>query len=616
MFPSKKFMAGQAELRPRSDFAQWTDDRSKSFAKDLALMAVLEDLLDIRHGKGVVGKWSAAWFCLRGSSLEQYSADNGQKQGNDPVQVYNLLEVPDLTWDDARNEITFQSGKIRLRSLQGTATLQKWFQQMQQVTKPEETQEAAEAPVEKSEKQARFEPPPRDSQTSLEEKKSPASPRTRKSFAVQKAGEHVDPKLASSMSRATQALLTIFYQLDHRKLRTVDFMRQMVSLGSTHPEGLVNKTEFRRGLEQHLGFTCSNDEFKELIRVVGGADELISTKDVFAEGKCSRYAAAGIVWKFRLCTELDRAMKKAARGEDVLIEEQVEEILDNAMLQVDTVMHISSMNATEGMYIARARWKGEDGKGPKTDARPGSMSGPAAEDCPIRQQLKLIGKKDVNVAVLSIIGRHGSGSEEELVGTCEIDVQDPKHHEVHILPLLKEGESTGATVRLRVKLKSPEIGALRKQASQVSLARSDSHIASIGSPRQKKDRDKWGGSEIKLEAAVCDPEETQKRLDLLHQLHADKQKRLEERRLREQEEYASRLQEEAQKLRSKSVKQADLCPRAAAERHFLACQQRNRADHRLYRDSKARQRRRREHQLNTYHEDEQVILRSKEVPCL
>ena len=24
-------------------------------------------------------------------------------------------------------------------------------------------------------------------------------------------------------------------------------------------------------------------------------------------------------------------------------------------------MHISSMNATEGMYIARARWKGEDG---------------------------------------------------------------------------------------------------------------------------------------------------------------------------------------------------------------------------------------------------------------
>ncbi|CAE7949375.1 unnamed protein product [Symbiodinium sp. KB8] len=326
-------------------------------------MAVLEDLLDIRHGKGVVGKWSAAWFCLRGSSLEQYPADNGQKQGNDPVQVYNLLEVPDLAWDEARNEITFQSGKIRLRSLQGMATLQKWFQQMQQVAKPEEKPVAAEEPVtvEKSEKQARFEPPPRDSQTSLEEKsedgaKSPASPRTRKSFAVQKPGEHVDPKLASSMSRATQALLTIFYQLDHRKLRTVDFMRQMVSLGTDVQ---------RRGLEA--------------------------------------------VW---LRKELDRAMKKAARGEDVLVEEEalsalcdgpgeVEEILDNAMLQVDTVMHISSMNATEGMYVARARWKGEDGKGPKTDARPGSMSGPAAEDCPIRQQLKLIGKKDTNVAVLS-----------------------------------------------------------------------------------------------------------------------------------------------------------------------------------------------------------------------
>ncbi|CAE7774599.1 unnamed protein product [Symbiodinium sp. CCMP2592] len=554
-------MAGQAELRPHSDFAQRTNNRSNSFAKDLALMAVLEDLLDIRHGKGVVGKWSAAWFCLRGSSLEQYPADNGQKQGNDPVQVYNLLEVPDLTWDDARNEITFQSGKIRLRSLQGMATLQKWFQQMQQVTKPEETQAAAEAPVEKSEKQARFEPPPRDSQTSLEEKKSPASPRTRKSFAVQKAGEHVDPKLASSMSRATQALLTIFYQLDHRRACREEVFEfaagDCVEIWDLHT--LQKLSGYERYQPQLLNSkaSASSQQIPNMRKTCRACRGLRCESQHHLKDSLQ---------------ELDRAMKKAARGEDVLIEEEVEQILDNAMLQVDTVMHISSMNATEGMYIARARWKGDDGKGPKTDARPGSMSGPAAEDCPIRQQLKLIGKKDVNVAVLSIIGRHGSGSEEELVGTCEIDVQDPKHHEVHILPLLKEGESTGATVRLRVKLKSPEIGALRKQASQVSLARSDSHIASIGSPRQKKD-----------------PEETQKRLDLLHQLHADKQKRLEERRLREQEEYASRLQEEAQKLRSKSVKQADLCPRAAA-----------------------RQRRRREHQLNTYHEDEQVILRSKE----
>ena len=30
-----------------------------------------------------------------------------------------------------------------------------------------------------------------------------------------------DPKLASSMSRATQALLTIFYQLDHRHLARI-----------------------------------------------------------------------------------------------------------------------------------------------------------------------------------------------------------------------------------------------------------------------------------------------------------------------------------------------------------------------------------------------------------
>ena len=72
-------------------------------------------------------------------------------------------------------------------------------------------------------------------------------------------------------------------------------------------------------------------------------------------------------------------------------------------------------------------------------------------------------------------------------------------HTTNILVLPSSMVSLSVYLALTENQTQPLSGLLQ----EVSLARSDSHIASIGSPRQKKDRDKWGGSEIKLEAAVC-----------------------------------------------------------------------------------------------------------------
>ena len=86
------------------------------------------------------------------------------------------------------------------------------------------------------------------------------------------------------------------------------------------------------------------------------------------------------------CKEMDRALKKAAKGEDLMVEVEAEAILHDAMLQVDTVVNIPITAETgDSMYVAYAKWKGEEkGKPPRTEARPGRISGAAAEDCAIR----------------------------------------------------------------------------------------------------------------------------------------------------------------------------------------------------------------------------------------
>eukprot|EP00913_Durusdinium_trenchii_P003302 g3056.t1 len=129
---------------------------------------------------------------------------------------------------------------------------------------------------------------------------------------------------------------------------------------------------------------------------------------------------------------MDRALKRAAKGEDLTLGRRKQSVR-------------KQKHAQDGGIVGR-------------------ISGPATEDCAIRQQLKLVAKKKgTSVAILSVSRRDLDG-DEELIGQCTMDVQNEQHHDacvptlvskdVHWLKLLDEGgRPTGVEVRLRVKLK-------------------------------------------------------------------------------------------------------------------------------------------------------------------
>ncbi|CAL1166769.1 unnamed protein product [Cladocopium goreaui] len=545
----------------------------------------LEDVLEYRFGKGVIGqdspsgystgplqildgKWASGWFCLQNGQLEQYSMDeHGQKQ--DVLKVFDLSDSNEFEFDaETFSKISLQCGNERVRLRGQPEQMRRWYERMRALV-PKEVQASQT-----------FEPPARPppvSTVSISDptptpavstaSKEPDSPRrsrmnSRASFFNKplehlKSNERLDPSVATSMSKPTQMLLAIYYQLDNSKLRTTDLMRRVDTSG----DGEISRSELRKGLVDVLGYTCSNDDFKELMRVLD------------ADGSDS------ITLK-----EMDRALKRAAKGEDLMVETASEAILHDAMIQVDTVMGISiTADTGDSIYVARAKWKDDEkGKCPKTEARPGRISGPATEDCAIRQQLKLVAKKNSpELAILSVCRREPDG-QEEMIGQCMMNVQSEEHHDVHWLKLLDaRGLQTGAQVRLRVKLKVQKPH-LNKSAT---LSRMDSQQSL--SPRSPRVAEK-----------PQDPEETQRRFEKMHQLHDERLKKMEEKRKAMEAAHLQQLQDEAQKLKSKRVKSADLCPRAAADR--------------LYRDSKARMRRRREHQYNHYQEEEDNLRKLKE----
>ena len=525
-------------------------------------MAALEDVLEYRYGKGVIGKWASSWFCLQNGQVEQYLLEDGEKRGA-AVKIFDLSDANEFEFDaESNSKITLQCGNERVRLRGSPDQMRQWYEKMRSyVSKDFQASQT-------------FQPPARPASASVvsaasTERKESAdtdSPRrgrsTRASFFNKplehlKSNERLDPSVATTLSKPTQMLLAIWYQLDMSKMRTSDLMRRVDTSG----DGEISRSELRKGLSDILSFTCSNDDFKELMKVLDAdGSGSISTK------------------------EMDRALKRAAKGEDLMIETESEAILEDAMIQVDTVVGIPiTADTGDSLYVARGKWKDDEkGKCPKTEARPGRISGPATEDCAIRQQLKLVTKKNSpSVAVLSICRREPDGH-EETIGQCMMNVKSEEHHDVHWLKLLDSGGlQTGAQVRLRVKLKvqKPHLN------KATSLSRMDSQQSL--SPRSPRAPEK-----------PQDPEETQRRFEKMHQLHAEKLQKMEDKRRAFEAQDMQKLQEEAQKLKSKRVKAADLCPRAAADR--------------LYRDSKARMRRKREHQYNHYQEEEENLRKLKQ----
>lgn len=73
-----------------------------------------------------------------------------------------------------------------------------------------------------------------------------------------KSNERLDPQVATTMSRPTQMLLSIYYQMDANKLRTTDLVRRVDING----DGELSRHELRKGLQEilgHLGYRDRGD---------------------------------------------------------------------------------------------------------------------------------------------------------------------------------------------------------------------------------------------------------------------------------------------------------------------------------------------------------------------
>eukprot|EP00930_Biecheleria_cincta_P014830 TRINITY_DN12591_c1_g5_i1.p1 TRINITY_DN12591_c1_g5~~TRINITY_DN12591_c1_g5_i1.p1 ORF type:complete len:1613 (+),score=403.60 TRINITY_DN12591_c1_g5_i1:103-4941(+) len=360
---------------------------------------------------------------------------------------------------------------------------------------------------------------------------------SRRSVVKSVGGQKYTVTPRAEMSNASKVLLAVFYKLDQNKMRTLDFFRTVDTSG----DGLLSRGEFRKGLTK-LGYRCSDEEFDEVMRVLDkDGDGTVSNK------------------------ELDRALQKVARGEDMLGPKEEEEQGVQAMLQVDTVMNVQMRDdEAQTSYMAKARWQSQS-KGPKTDSRPSRPSGATTEDCPIRQQLKLVATRPENIAILTIV-RKCQDDPEEVIGSASIDVNNEKHHEVHVLPIFTEdGQSTGASVRLRVRLKA-------KKEAKVQIA----DRASV-----RKDK-----------ASADDGGEKVDRFQLMYAVHAEKQQKLENKRVEDAEKERRKLQDEANALKSAHLVNAQLNPQEAAER--------------LYRDHAETERRRRARQYQKAEEERRL----------
>eukprot|EP00435_Cladocopium_sp_Y103_P004854 s2098_g1.t1 len=294
----------------------------------------LEDVLEYRFGKGVIGKWASGWFCLQNGQLEQYSMDeNGQKQ--DVLKVFDLSDSNEFEFDaETFSKISLQCGNERVRLRGQPEQMRRWYERMRamEVQASQTFQPPARPPPVSTVSISTPTPTPGAAEAAVSTpSKEPDSPRrsrmnSRASFFNKplehlKSNERLDPSVATSM-------------LDNSKLRTSDLMRRVDTSG----DGEISRSELRKGLVDVLGYSCSNDDFKELMRVLDadGSDS-ITLKD------------------------MDRALKRAAKGEDLMVEIASEAILHDAMIQVDTVMGIPiTADTGDSIYVARAKWKDDE----------------------------------------------------------------------------------------------------------------------------------------------------------------------------------------------------------------------------------------------------------------
>ncbi|CAK8995484.1 NAD-dependent protein deacetylase sirtuin-2 (Regulatory protein SIR2 homolog 2) (SIR2-like protein 2), partial [Durusdinium trenchii] len=271
-------------------------------------------------------------------------------------KVWDLFDANEFHYDAEKGELTLQCGNERLRFRGRDSVLRKWFEKMRGfVPKEVQPSQTFQPPVRRVEMEVPIQeagpstPAPPSETVSSPSRKSRANSRAsffNKPLEHLKSNERLDPSVATTLSKPTQMLLAIYYQLDAQKLRTIDLIRRVDTSG----DGEVSRTELRKGLEDVLGYTCSNDDFKELMRVL----------DSDNSGDIS-------------CKEMDRALKRAAKGEDLMVEVEEEAILHDAMIQVDTVNSIPiTADTGDSMYVAKAKWKDDEKtKCPKTEARPG-----------------------------------------------------------------------------------------------------------------------------------------------------------------------------------------------------------------------------------------------------
>eukprot|EP00434_Breviolum_minutum_P030336 symbB.v1.2.026835.t1/scaffold2715.1/size72513/7 len=93
-------------------------------------MAALEDVLEYRYGKGVIGKWASSWFCLQNGQVEQYLLEDGEKRGA-AVKIFDLSDANEFEFDaESNSKITLQCGNERVRLRGSPDQMRQWYEKM------------------------------------------------------------------------------------------------------------------------------------------------------------------------------------------------------------------------------------------------------------------------------------------------------------------------------------------------------------------------------------------------------------------------------------------------------------------------------------------------------
>eukprot|EP00913_Durusdinium_trenchii_P003301 g3055.t1 len=175
----------------------------------------LEDVLEFRFGKGVIGKWAAGWFCLQNGQLEQYGEQNGERDGQEVRKVWDLFDANEFHYDAEKGELTLQCGNERLRFRGRDSVLRKWFEKMRGfVPKEVQPSQTFQPPVRRVEMEVPIQeagpstPAPPSETVSSPSRKSRANSRAsffNKPLEHLKSNERLDPSVATTLSKPTQS---------------------------------------------------------------------------------------------------------------------------------------------------------------------------------------------------------------------------------------------------------------------------------------------------------------------------------------------------------------------------------------------------------------------------